>query len=188
MDIAELISRFLPLNEVDKQLVNKHIPLKSFVKGDLVLKPTDPVNASFFVLQGCVRRFYLHKGVEHTTHFYTEEQAIGLPAQSLTSSPFYLECLEPSTLAILRHESEKILYAQLPALESICRVTAEEDLLAQQTNHASLLSSSAEERYLSLQRERPELIQRVAQRHIASYLGIQPESLSRIRKRMTQSK
>ena len=93
-------------------------------------------------------------------------------------------CMEPTTLAILNHEKEKILYEQLPRFEAFCRAGVEQMMSEQQEKIRNLIGLKPKDRYLQLQKERPGLIQRVPQYHLASYLGIKPETLSRIRKKL----
>jgi len=187
-EIADLISRFLPLSEEERVAIAECIPIKSFKKGSILLREGQISRESYFSLEGIVRKYYLVDGVEKTTEFYIEEEAIS-SLQSYNqkvSANHYLECIEDCRLAILTYEKEQELFQRVNGFESLCRVSIEEELGAQQEKLALFITSSPEERYLDLLKNRPSLLQRVPQYHLASYLGVKPESLSRIRRRLSK--
>jgi len=184
--ISELMSANVPLSAEECEALDKYIPVKSFKRGTILLRPGSVANESYYNLKGCVRHYYMIDGEERTTFFYTENQSIASMNSYVNRTPsnHYLECVEDSILAVLNYDKEKELYQLFPKLESICRISVEEDFGEQQDILATHLTTSPEERYLNLLNTRPELLQRVPQYHLASYLGVKPESLSRIRKRI----
>lgn len=187
-DIAALIGRYIELTSKEADLLREGIPIKSFTKGALLLKEGQIANASYFVLEGCVRQYYLLDGEEKTTAFFVEEDNIASIQSYRNQKPssHYLECLEDTTVAALTLQAEADLCAQIPSFERLCRMSMEEDYGETREQHAKFVTSSPEERYKVLLSERPDLLQRVPQYQLASYLGIKPESLSRIRKRIAK--
>ena len=187
-EIVQLLENALDLNEEEANAITECIPIKTYVKGHLLLREGQVSNESYFNISGLVRTYYLVDGEEKTTDFYAEQDAIS----SLRSyhlkipSNHYLECIEDCKLAILSREKEQELFKRVSGFETLCRVSIEEELGTHQDKLAQFMISSPEQRYISLMENRPELLQRVPQYHLASYLGVKPESLSRIRKRIAK--
>ncbi len=185
-EISKLISRFLDLTDEECMAFNECIPIKPFAKGTVLLREGQISKESYFVIEGCVRKYYIIEGEERTTEFYIEDESVASLQSYMNKTPatHYFECVEDSRLAVLSYEKEQELFKRVPKYETLCRMSMENDFGAQQEALARFITSNPEERYKNLLKTRPELIQRIPQYHLASYLGIKPESLSRIRKRL----
>lgn len=185
-DIVRLISRFLTLNDEECQAFMECIPIKEFKKGSILLREGQVSKDSFFVIQGCVRKYYIMDGEERTTAFYVEDESVASLQSYKNKSPanHYFECIEDCKLAVLNYNKEQALFKRVPKYETLCRMSMEGDFGEQQEALAAFITSSPEVRYRNLLKTRPDLLQRVPQYHLASYLGVKPESLSRIRKRI----
>lgn len=184
--LLDYLSKFKVFNEKEMAAIVEKIPIKTFKKGAVLLKEGEISTQCYFVLEGCVRQYYLMDGEEKTTAFFTERQAVNSFSSYIDQVPskHYLVCVEDTTLVIGNMEQEQEMYAKYPKLESLSRVLVEQDYGQTQEEFATFITSSPEERYRNLLKKRPELLQRVPQHQIASYLGVTPESLSRIRKRI----
>ena len=181
-------SRILPLSQEEIDGIVATLTVRTFPKGTILLKEGDVSMEAYFVLQGCVRQYFLVNGEEKTNNFFTEEQWV-ISMQSMSSSSpskHFLECVDECTLVVGNREKEEQLYAKFPKLETVSRKVMEKVFAEQQELSGSYFTDTPEERYLNLMRTRPELFQRVPQYMIASYVGVKPESLSRIRKRLVQ--
>ena len=170
------------------EILRENIKVKTFPKGTLLVEEGGYPSDCYFVLQGCVRKYYLVDGEEKTTAFYTEGQPINVTTGQQRKNPctYNLECLEDTLVTTGNAEEEAAFFARFPRFETICRVQTEEMLGELEATMAQYMISSPEQRYLSLLKTRPELLARVPQYHLASYIGVKPESLSRIRKRILQ--
>ncbi|MEP3209375.1 MAG: Crp/Fnr family transcriptional regulator [Maribacter sp.] len=162
------------------------IAIKTYKKGEHLLREGDISAKSCAIVSGCVRQYYIVDGEEKTTFFYTEGQSIFSPNSSSERIPakYYLSCVEHTTLSIITLQNQKELYQRFPMLESMSRMSLQEELNNYQEMLATYITTNPEERYLNLLKHRPELLHRVPQYQLASYLGVTPESLSRIRKRI----
>lgn len=182
-----MMSNFEMLSQEEARVLFSFSQIKTFAQGDFLMKEGQIQRGCFFVIQGCVREYYLIDGEERTTAFYTDMQTVTSVASSKPKSPvkFYLECLEDTVATFLSIEAEMEMYRQFPWAESLCRLGAEEIVSEYQNTLANYMLSTPEERYLNLMEDRPELLNRVPQYQLASYLGVKPESLSRIRKRIS---
>lgn len=186
--ISELIKRFVELTGEETELVDKYIPTKSFKKGHVLLSAGQVSKESYFVIEGCVRSYYIKDGEEITTEFYVEEENISSLHSYIKQVPanHYFECVEDCLLAVMYKETEEELYQKVPKMESLCRVTIEEEFGEHQIHLGDYFTKSPEERYTDLLTNRPDLFQRLPQYLIASYIGVKPESLSRIRRRLAK--
>lgn len=172
--------------EKEVEAALEFISIKSYKKGDHLLRKGDISAKSYSIISGCVRQYYLVDGDEKTTFFYTEGQSIFSPNSTLERIPakYYLSCVEYTTVSVITLENQVELYKRFPILESMSRQALTEELNNYQEMLSTYITTSPEERYLNLLRFRPELLNRVPQYQLASYLGVTPESLSRIRKRI----
>lgn len=189
-EIVQLISRYLTLTDAEAEAFSECIPTQSFKKGTVLLKEGQISRDSYFVIQGCVRKYFIINGEERTTDFFVEDESIASLHSYTNKTPanHYFECVEDCRLAVLNYAKEQELFRRVPKYEALCRMGVEKDLSKQQEALAKFMTSTPEERYKNLIETRPDLLQRVPQYHLASYLGIQPESLSRIRKRISSKK
>lgn len=189
-EIAKLISRFLDLTKDEAKAFYECIPIRSFKKGTILLREGQICRDSYFVIEGCVRKYYMIDGEQRTTEFYVEDESISSMKsyQNRIPANHYFECTEDCRLAVLNFDKEQELYNRVPKYEKLCRMSIENDFGEQQEVLAKFVTSTPEERYRNLIETRSDLIRRVPQYHLASYLGIQPESLSRIRKRLSSKR
>lgn len=186
--LLSYFSKILPLSQEEIDGIVATLAIRKFPKGTILLKEGDISAEAYFVLDGCVRQYFLINGEEKTNNFFTEEQWV-ISMQSMTysaPSKHFLECVEECTLVVGNREKEEQLYVKFPKLETVSRKVMEKVFAEQQELSGSYFTDTPEERYLNIMRTRPELLQRVPQYIIASYVGVKPESLSRIRKRLTQ--
>lgn len=185
--LFNFISKYVPLTNDEKNVIIGLNIFHSFKKGDILLKEGQNTKNSFFVLNGCIRTYYMIEGEEKTTAFYTEMEGI-TPHCVLTKAPseYFISCVEDSIITISNTDMETKINSKFPKFETLCRILSEERLAKQQLDFDEFKTSSPEQRYLNLLQKRPDLIQRVPQHQLASYLGITPQSLSRLRARILE--
>jgi CRP-like cAMP-binding protein len=187
--LFDYISKYMTLTEEEKNLI---IDLDLFMqvkKGTILLKEGQRSKEGYFVLKGCMRKFYVVDGEEKTTNFYTEMQG-EMPECVMTKRPstYYLSCVEDSIISVSTPEMEADVFAKFPRFETLCRIISEELLQKSQASLDDFKNSSPVQRYENLLETRPDLIQRVPQHQIASFLGITPQSLSRLKARLIKNK
>lgn len=185
--LFDFLSKYVALTAEEKNaLVSLNI-FHSVKKGAILLEEGQKSKESYFVLQGCIRTYYVLEGEEKTTSFYTEMEALTPPCViNKTPSDYYVSCIEDCILVISNSDMEVEINTKFPKFETLCRVLSEELLAKQRIDFDAYKTSSPEQRYLNLLQQRPDLIQRVPQHQLASYLGIKPQSLSRLRARITE--
>ncbi len=185
--LFEFISKYVTLTEEEKQAIITLDIFRTVKKGTILLKEGQITNQNFFVLKGCIRKYYIIDGEEKTTAFYTEMEGI-TPHCVINKKPseYFVSCIEDCILVISNSDMEVEINTKFPVFDTICRKLSEELLAKQQINLDEFKTSSPEQRYLNLLQNRPDLIQRVPQHQLASFLGIKPQSLSRLRARISE--
>jgi CRP-like cAMP-binding protein len=183
--IIKFIERYVPLTQEEIDIILDQNLIKVYPKDGLLLSEGELARECFFILEGCVRSYYLIDGEEKTTEFYTEMATI-TPVSYVTKQPseYFLSCLEDSIIAVGSPERNKALLEKVPKLENMVMQLHTELLVQNQLSFDSFKNLSPEQRYLKFMEARPDLMNRVPLGHLATYLGITPVSLSRIRKRM----
>jgi len=189
--LLDYIKRMAP-NISDEQAVEmaNAIPAETIKSGTTLVRPGEIARDCYFVLQGCLRLYFIdEEGKDNTVDFYTEEQSLVIYEGYKLGKPtdYGVEALEDCLLIRGDINSEEAANKQFPGLADVTRNAIEEVLGGRQQDMAYFKSMSPEERYNHVLEKRPGLAGRVAQHQLASYLGIKPESLSRIKKRLLAS-
>ena len=183
---------FTLMSEEEQQAIAESLRIEKYKKGTCLLRQGNLSSIKcYFVLEGCVRQFFIEEsGKEVTSNFYTEDQAIPIINEKTQGdmSKYSLVCVEDCLVVVGDVATENTMFNKYPQLEMMIRKMMEINLGEMQEQFSEFISSSPEERYKTVLSQRPQLIDRVPQHQLASYLGITPESLSRIKKRMNKSK
>jgi CRP-like cAMP-binding protein len=142
----------------------------------------------FFLIKGCVRKYFVKDGEQITIYIMTENNFIGVFDSLITGSKSKetIECLEPCELLVLKKADLDRLYMQIPLMNEFVRKILELALIQFHQTISMFILNTPEERYLELLSGNPEILQRVPQHMLATYLGITATSLSRIRKRILE--
>jgi len=187
--LFDFISKYVSLNEDEKNALLSLDLFHSVKKGTVLLKEGQKSQESYFVLKGCIRVYYIIDGEEKTTAFYTELDGL-TPHCAINKAPsdYFISCVEDSILLVSNTDMSVEVNRKFPKFEIMCRKLSEELLAKQQLDFDEFKTSSPEQRYLNVLQKRPDLIQRVPQHQLASFLGIKPQSLSRLRARILEKK
>ncbi len=183
--IFDFISKYITLTKEEEEEFLLLNTFKSYKKGTILLKEGEFSAENYFVLQGCLRTYYLVDGEEKTTAFYAEMEGVH-PQCAIDQKPsnYYISCVEDCILTVGNPEMEALIYEKFPKFETLFRKLSTELTVKNQISFDEFKTTSKEQRYLKLQESRPDLIQRIPQYQLASFLGMAPQSLSRIRKRV----
>ena len=185
--LFNFISKYISITEEEKNVLLSLDLFRSAKKGTILLKEGQNSKESYFVINGCIRAYYVLKGEEKTTAFYTEMEALTPPCViSQTPSEYYISCVEDSILLVSNDDMSVEVNSKFPKFDIMCKRFSEELLAKQRIDFDEFKTSSPEQRYLNLIQKKPDLIQRVPQHQLASFLGIKPQSLSRLRARILE--
>lgn len=187
--LFDYISKYITLTDDEKKIISSLNLFRQVTKGTILLEEGQQSKDGYFVLKGCMRKFYIIDGEEKTTNFYTEMQG-EVPECVLNKKPstYYLSCVEDSIISVSTPDMEADIFTKFPRFETLCRIISEELLVKNQASFDHFKNSSPAIRYQNLLETRPDLVQRVPQHQLASFLGITPQSLSRLKARLMKNK
>ncbi|MDF2382018.1 cyclic nucleotide-binding domain-containing protein [Nostoc ellipsosporum NOK] len=121
------MEKYLKLSEAEKKIIGELNILKYFVKDAILLEERQRSTDRFFVIKGCIRRYYMINGEEKTTAFYTEGETF-VPVSSINNVPSqqFVACAEDSILAVSTPEIEQFSFEKFPRFEKLCRLIGQE--------------------------------------------------------------
>lgn len=185
--LAAHIRNYVHLSAEDEVMLPQYLKYVSLSKKEYLLKEGQVCNACYFVVNGCMRMYFIQEnGTEQTTQFAIEHWwmsdyfSYGLQ----TASRYHIQAVENTEVLAITKESFMELYKAIPALESYSRQMAERAYGAAQQRFYTIYGMSAEERYRGFVEKYPAFVQRVPQYMLASLLGFTPEFLSKLRAKM----
>jgi len=141
----------------------------------------------YFVLNGCLRKFFVNeKGVEQTTEFAIETwwMTDNFAYERREATPFYIQAVENSWVLGIDYASQEALVAAHPKMERYFRFVYQRAFAASQMRIKYLYELSKEEMFHHFNEHYPDFVQRIPQYLMASFLGFTPEYLSEIRKKI----
>ncbi|WP_295767677.1 Crp/Fnr family transcriptional regulator [uncultured Mucilaginibacter sp.] len=178
------IDKFINLTDEERQLVVNYLKYREIGKKNYLLSEGDKCNAQYFVVDGCIRMYYIKgNGIEQIVQFGIDNWWLA-DYTSLTlhtPSQFYIQAVQNSKVIILSQEKQDELLDKVPKLEKYFRRVYQRAYAALQTRQVFQSDLSGEEKYHHFASRFPEFIQRIPQYMLASYLGFTPEFLSRVR-------
>lgn len=186
--IAQIIFKNISFSKEEIDFVDSKFERILLKKGDVLLTPDTQVTNQYYVLEGCLRSFFLNKlGKDHTTQFAVKDWWISDYISFFTEekSVMSIECLQDAEIYRLSRKDMISLCETIPKIETFFRNKMEKAFASFQKRILEYLSLDAKERYKKFVHSYPKIEQCVKNYHIASYLGITTESLSRIRKSIT---
>lgn len=180
------LEKFIEINEEEFLKIAAFFKTISVRKKENLLIEGAICKSHYFVLEGCLRKFFINeKGVEQTTEFAIENWWItdNIAYEHGLASPFYIQAVENSKIISIDRDKQEQLLEEFPKMERYFRFIYQRAYAASQMRIKYLYEFSKEEFYEQLCKQQPEFVQRIPQYLIASFLGFSPEYLSEIRKK-----
>lgn len=180
----QLIGKITKLNETELRQFLALGQNKSFAKKVKLAKPDQVVDKAYFLKEGIVRHYVIHKNQEFTkniirgprfmvpslTNFFLQTPSI-IYCETLTK----VELIEWSRTDLFSFSDQHLkMYKFL--MQAVVNAFHGKEL-----KEIALNQLEAKDRYLKFLDEFPNLINQIPVQYVASYLGIRPETLSRIR-------
>lgn len=178
------VARFIKIEGDEFEKIISFFQVRELKKKENLLVAGQVCRNNHFVLEGCLRKFFVNeKGVEQTTDFaieswwMTDTYAFDrqLPAEN------NLQAVERSTVLQIDHSRFEQLMRQHPIMQGYFRMVYQRAYAAAERRLRLIHEYSREELYEMFSEQFPEFIQRVPQYLLASFLGFTPEYLSQIR-------
>jgi len=180
----EHLRKFIAVSDAEFSDILSFFQIKSVQKKENLLEEGEVCRCHYFVLQGCLRKFFIsEKGSEQTTDFAIESWWVtdNVAFERQRASEFYIQAVETSEVLAIDSDAQEKLLNQHPKMERYFRFVYQRAYAASQRRMKLIYSFSREELYYHFRDSFPEFVQRVPQYLIASYLGFTPEYLSEIR-------
>lgn len=180
------IEKLLGTTLRDYEAIEKYFVPISLRKKQNLLVEGKVCPANYFVVQGCLRMFFVNeKGVEQTTQFALEHWWIADYASFSAQKPaaFHIQAIERTEVLALTYDAQEQLLQAHPQMERYFRLVQQRAHAAAQFRIKTLYGNSREENYHLFINTYPEFVQRIPQYLLASYLGFTPEYLSKLRAR-----
>lgn len=140
-----------------------------YKKGSIILKPDDIVENHYYILEGCLRSYYIdNQGKEHTVQFGVKDWWISdyTAFFSDTKSIMTIEVIQDAILYRLSKSDKEYLYSQIPRIESFFRKKLERAFAAFQKRILSNLSQTATQRYINFIKTYPNI-----EKNIKNYIS-----------------
>jgi CRP-like cAMP-binding protein len=184
--LSLFFSNEFPFNKEGlEDFVNTFV-IKSYKKGEIILKNGNTENELRFLDKGIVREYYATSDKEKNINFYTDTGFITDFSSFTHSTPTkkFQECLTDVDLRVLSKEKFLTFSSQYKCGKLFIETIFHGIVVNKEAEEFNHFVNTAEELYLDIMKTKPDWLLKIPQYHIASYLGITPETLSRIRKRI----
>lgn len=184
------IDKFSSFSEKERAILSSHIEVKTFSRGELLLRQEEVCKFIYFIISGTVIYYQLNNdGEEITTDFAFDGEWVTDNRSRITQTPSHLniKAWDNTQVIVIQQSDLDTLSGKIPSLERIVRLSIEKAYVKLAQWSIDLQTLSAEERYQKLVVTSPQVFQKLPLYHIANYLGIAPKSLSRIRNKKTPS-
>lgn len=185
VSLSSEIFKNLPFTKEEQALIDNKFEIIPLKKGDVLINPNNYINSQYYVLDGCLRSYFVNKiGKDYTVQFAIKDWWVSdfISYFKEEKSIMSIECLKDATVCRISKENMSDLCQKFPQIEPFIRKKLERAFASFQQRIIEYLSLPAKDRYLKFITNYPEISEYVKNYHIASYLGITTESLSRIRK------
>jgi len=181
------LDKFITLNDDEFVSVFSFFQVLDVKKKQDLMLNGEVCKSMFFVLKGCLRKFFVNeKGIEQTTEFAIENWWITdtFAYERQIKSDFNIQAVEKSTILMIDLQAQEELLKKHPAMERYFRMIYQRAYAASEKRIRYLYELSREELYIHFSTQYPWFIQRIPQYLIASFLGFTPEYLSEIRAKL----
>ncbi|WP_346236232.1 Crp/Fnr family transcriptional regulator [Niabella insulamsoli] len=178
------LNKFIMITDTEFEAISSFFTIISVKKKQNLLTEGAICRSHYFVLQGCLRKFFINeKGVEQTTEFAIENWWVTdhISYEHRRPSEFFIQAVEPAHLLMITKDKQDELLQAHPTMERYFRFIYQRAYAAAQMRTKYIFGLSKEAFYHHLNNHYPEFVQRIPQYLIASYLGFTPEYLSEIR-------
>ncbi|MBU3821596.1 Crp/Fnr family transcriptional regulator [Flavobacteriaceae bacterium XHP0103] len=180
------IDKFTAVGDEEYDEIIKYFNPIHIKKKENLLTAGDVCKTHYFVVKGCLRKFFINeKGIEQTTEFAIENwwMCDNFSFLSQTESQFNIQAVEKSQLLAISKSNYEKLLDEHPTMEKYFRCIYQKAYAALQMRAKFVYEFSREDHYHHFSSSFPEFIQRIPQYLLASYLNFTPEYLSKIRKK-----
>ena len=180
------IEKFTEINDEEFSEILAFFQTQQVRKKENLLVEGNVCKYHYFVLRGCLRKFFVNeKGLEQTTEFAIENWWItdNVAYEHHQPTQFFIQAVENCQVLKIDYPSQEKLVEAYPKMERYFRFIYQRAYAASQMRIKYLYDFSKEQMFDHLLEHHLQFVQRIPQHLIASFLGFTPEYLSEIRKK-----
>ena len=156
---------------------------QSYKKGQVIIEDGDKVECEYFVLDGCLKSFYINDDVKMfilqfamPTWWTSDYNALYSGAKATIS----VDCITDTEVLCLSNADREEMCKEIHEIEHFFRWRTNKGYVASQKRLLSFMNNDARHRYEELMTQYPALYNMVPKHLIAAYLGVSRETLSRL--------
>lgn len=181
--LREHIAKTVTLTDDQFDYMFSHFKPQSFKKGQVIISPGDQVDTEYFVLEGCLKSFFINDDLKMLilqfampTWWASDFNALYCNTTATTN----LDCITDAEVLALTHADREKLCREIHPIEHFFRWRTYKGYVASQKRLLSLMNNDTKYRYEELLAQYPALYNLVPKHLIAAYLGVSRETLSRL--------
>jgi CRP-like cAMP-binding protein len=181
--LRQHINKVITLTDMQFDYFFSHFKPQSYRKGQAIITEGDQVDCEYFVLEGCLKSFYINDDMKMfilqfamPTWWASDYNAL----YSDTKATISVDCITDAQVLCLSNADREKLCSELHAVEHFFRWRTNKGYVASQKRLLSFMNNDAKYRYEELLKMYPELYNMVPKQLIAAYLGVTRETLSRL--------
>jgi CRP-like cAMP-binding protein len=181
--LKEHISKTITLSEEEFEYVFSHFKELHFTKGQTIISAGEFVNKEYFVVEGCLKSFYINEEVKMFILQFSMPTWWASDFEALYSgekAKINVDCITDTTVLALTNENREKLCREIHAVEHFFRWRTNKGYVATQKRLLSFMNHDTKHRYEELLALYPQLYNLVPKHLIAAYLGVSRETLSRL--------
>jgi len=156
---------------------------QSYKKGQVIIADGDEVECEYFVLDGCLKSFYINDDLKMfilqfsmLTWWASDYNAL----YNHTRATISVDCITDAEVLCLSNDDREKLCNELHKAEYFFRWRTNRGYVAANKRLLSFMNNNVKYRYEELLKLYPELYNIVPKNLIAAYLGVSRETLSRL--------
>ena len=182
-EIIEYTNRVSPLNTIAREDFLNAFEMKTFPKGNFIIKENQVCQHYYFIKSGLTKSFFYKDDKEFIMTFFREGMLFTEFNGYLTEQPskYMLIALEDTIVYTIRKSDIIALCKTHHCIETLFSKLFSFTALKMMKRISEMLEENATERYNKFIDENNGLLQRISLGDLAQYLGITQVSLSRIR-------
>lgn len=177
------LAKTISLTDQEFDYFYSHFKPYSFKKGQVIISKGDRVECEYFVLDGCLKTFYINQDQKMFILQFAMSTWWASDFNSLYNgeeATVNLDCVTDAEVLCLSSEDRERLCREIYALEYFFRWRSNRGFVASQKRLLSFMNNDAKTRYEELLAMYPQLYHVVPKQLIAAYLGVSRETLSRL--------
>lgn len=181
--LKEHIAKIVSLTNEQFDYFFSHFKPQSWKKGQTIISEGDKVDSEYFVLDGCLKSFYINDDMKMfilqfaMPTWWTSDYNALYSGEKATIS---VDCITDAEVLCLNGSDREKLCSEIHQVERFFRIRTNKGYVASQKRLLSLMNNNARRRYEELMAQYPELYNIVPKHLIAAYLGVSRETLSRL--------